>query len=42
MISLAGYDKDEVEKYFGMFVDFCVEFGKEFVLEDVSFEKDKK
>ena len=40
VISLAGYDKDEVEKYFGMFVDFCVEFGKEFVLEDVSLNKE--
>ena len=36
VISLAGYDRDEVEKYFGMFVDYCVEFGKEFVFEDVS------
>jgi molybdopterin-biosynthesis enzyme MoeA-like protein len=35
VISLAGYDKDEVEKYFGMFVDYCLEFRKEFVLEDV-------
>ena len=37
VISLAGYDTDEVEKYFKLFVDYCVEFGKEFVLEDVSF-----
>uniref|UniRef100_UPI004048D741 competence/damage-inducible protein A n=1 Tax=Aliarcobacter sp. TaxID=2321116 RepID=UPI004048D741 len=36
VISLAGYDKDEVEKYFGLFVDFCVEFGKEFVFEDIT------
>ena len=36
VISLAGYDKDEVEKYFEMFVDYCVECGKEFVFEDVS------
>ena len=41
VISLAGYDKDEVDRYFGMFVDYCVEFGKEFVFEDISFEKDK-
>ena len=41
VISLAGYDKDEVEKYFGMFVDYCFEFGKEFVLEDVSLNKEK-
>jgi hypothetical protein len=37
VISLAGYDEDEVEKYFEFFVDYCVEFEKEFVLEDVSF-----
>ena len=36
VISLAGYDKDEVEKYFGMFVDYCEKFGKEFAFEDVS------
>ena len=36
VISLAGYDKNEVEKYFEMFVDYCVECGKEFVFEDVS------
>ena len=36
VISLAGYDNDEVEKYFEMFVEYCVEFGKEFVFEDVS------
>ena len=39
VISLAGYDKDEVERYFKLFVDYCEEFGKEFVFEDVSFEK---
>ncbi len=36
VISLAGYDKDEVEKYFKLFVDYCLEVGKEFVFEDVS------
>ena len=36
VISLAGYDKDEVEKYFCLFVDYCLEVGKEFVFEDVS------
>ena len=40
VISIAGYDKDEVDRYFGMFVDYCVEFGKEFVLEDVSINKE--
>jgi hypothetical protein len=41
VISLAGYYKDEVEKYFRMFVDYCVEFEKEFVFEDVSLDKEK-
>ena len=41
VISLAGYDKEEVEKYFKLFVDYCLEFGKEFVLEDVSLNKEK-
>jgi molybdopterin-biosynthesis enzyme MoeA-like protein len=40
VISLAGYDKDEVDKYFELFVDYCLEVGKEFVLEDVSLEKE--
>ena len=35
VISLAGYDKDEVEKYFGLFVEYCEVFGKEFVFGDV-------
>lgn len=42
VISLAGYDVDEVNKYFGMFVDYCLEFGKEFVLRDISLEKEIK
>lgn len=41
VISLAGYDKDEVDRYFKLFVDYCEEFGKEFVFEDVSLEKEK-
>lgn len=41
VISLAGYDEDEVEKYFGMFVDYCLEVEKEFILEDVSLNKGK-
>ena len=41
VISLAGYDKDEVEKYFKLFVDYCLEFGKEFAFEDVSLNKGK-
>ena len=35
VISLAGYDKDEVDKYFALFVDYCDEFGKEYVFEDI-------
>lgn len=41
VISLAGYDRDEVDKYFMLFVDYCLEFEKEFVLEDVSNEENK-
>ncbi len=36
VISLAGYDKDEVEKYFDLFIEYCKEFGKDFVFGDVS------
>ncbi len=42
VISLAGYDKDEVERYFKLFVDYCEEFGKEFVFEDVSLNNESK
>jgi molybdopterin-biosynthesis enzyme MoeA-like protein len=38
VISLAGYDKDEVDKYFQLFIDFCEEFEKEYVLKDINFE----
>ncbi|MDD3056350.1 MAG: molybdopterin-binding protein [Aliarcobacter sp.] len=41
VISLAGYDKDEVEKYFKLFVDYCIEFEKESVFEDVSNKESK-
>jgi molybdopterin-biosynthesis enzyme MoeA-like protein len=37
VISLAGYDKDEVDKYFQFFIDFCEKNGKEFVLKDINF-----
>jgi molybdopterin-biosynthesis enzyme MoeA-like protein len=37
VISLAGYDKDEVDKYFQLFVDFCKSFKKEYVLKDINF-----
>lgn len=36
VISLAGDDKNEVERYFKLFVHYCEEFRKEFVFEDVS------
>jgi molybdopterin-biosynthesis enzyme MoeA-like protein len=36
VISLAGYDKDEVDKYFQLFVDFCKSFKKEYVLKDIN------
>ena len=42
VISLAGYDKDEVERYFKLFVDYCEEFGKEFVFGDMSLIKEIK
>ena len=38
VISLAGYNKDEVDKYFQFFIDFCEKFGKEYVLKDINFE----
>ena len=37
VISLAGYDKDEVDGYFQLFIDFCEKFGKEYVLKDINF-----
>ena len=37
VISLAGYDKDEVDRYFQLFIDFCEKFGKEYVLKDINF-----
>ena len=36
VISLAGYDKDEVDRYFQLFIDFCEKFGKEYVLKDIN------
>jgi len=36
VISLAGYDKDELEKYFQLFIDFCEKNEKEFILKDIS------
>ena len=37
VISLAGYDKDEVDSYFQLFIDFCEKFGKEYILKDINF-----
>ncbi|QKF66625.1 molybdopterin-binding protein, CinA family [Arcobacter venerupis] len=36
VISLAGYDKDEVDKYFQLFVDFCESSKKEYILKDIN------
>jgi molybdopterin-biosynthesis enzyme MoeA-like protein len=36
VISLAGYDKDEVDKYFQLFIDFCELNEKDFVLKDIN------
>jgi molybdopterin-biosynthesis enzyme MoeA-like protein len=37
VISLAGYDKDEVDKYFQLFIDYCESCKKEYVLKDINF-----
>jgi molybdopterin-biosynthesis enzyme MoeA-like protein len=37
VISLAGYDKDEVDKYFQLFIDYCEENQKEYILKDINF-----
>ncbi|MGB5792297.1 competence/damage-inducible protein A [Poseidonibacter sp.] len=36
VISLAGYEKDEVDKYFKLFTDFIEEKKIEFILEDIN------
>ncbi len=36
VISLAGYNKNEVDKYFQLFIEFCEKNKKEFILKDVS------
>ncbi|MBP7769887.1 MAG: competence/damage-inducible protein A [Aliarcobacter sp.] len=36
VISLAGYDSDKVDKYFQLFIDYCEEFDKEFIFNDIS------
>lgn len=35
VISLAGYDEVQVDIYFQLFIDFCIEFKKEYILEDI-------
>lgn len=35
VISLAGYKQKKVEKYFKLFVDFCIEKELEYILEDI-------
>ncbi|MDD2888153.1 MAG: molybdopterin-binding protein [Aliarcobacter sp.] len=36
VISLAGYNKDEVDKYFQLFIEFCEKNKKDFILKDIS------
>ncbi|WP_323588722.1 competence/damage-inducible protein A [Aliarcobacter butzleri] len=40
VISLAGYDEVQVDIYFQLFIDFCIEFKKEYILEDIHNIKD--
>lgn len=37
VISLAGYEKDEVDKYFQLFIDYCENNEKEYILKDINF-----
>ncbi|MCB9097508.1 competence/damage-inducible protein A [Arcobacter aquimarinus] len=37
VISLAGYDKDEVDTNFELFIKFCKENKKEYILKDINF-----
>lgn len=37
VISLAGYDKDEVDINFELFIKFCKENQKEYILKDINF-----
>ena len=36
VISLAGYDKEEIDKNFQLFIDYCVKNNKEYILSDIS------
>lgn len=35
VISISGYNKEEVDEYFQNFIDFCIQFRKDYVLEDI-------
>ena len=35
VISISGYNKAEVDEYFKNFIDFCIQFEKDYVLEDI-------
>lgn len=37
VISLAGYDKEEIDKNFQLFIDYCVKNNKEYILSDINF-----
>jgi molybdopterin-biosynthesis enzyme MoeA-like protein len=37
VISLAGYDKNEVDNNFQLFIDYCEQNNKEYILKDISF-----
>lgn len=34
VISIAGYDKEQIDKYFEIFIDFCKKHNKNFIFED--------
>ena len=36
VISLAGYDEEEIDKNFQLFIDYCVKNNKEYILSDIS------
>ena len=36
VISLAGYDKEEIDKNFQLFIDYCIKNNKEYILSDIS------
>lgn len=35
VISISGYNKEEIDNYFQKFIDFCIQFKKDYVLEDI-------